>query len=85
MDFQEASARSSLGAGLSAVDTVRDRIREIAGAKPLLSAAQVAIVLGVSPVTVYRLMESGKLKFVKMNGRLRRISAVTLERFLCGD
>lgn len=50
-----------------------------------LSVAEVAEVLCVSRMTVYRLVESGDLPALKINGRTHRIRQVDLDAYIAAN
>lgn len=50
--------------------------------KPLYTTKEVAQMLHVSPVTAYRLMNSGRLPYMVMGVKARRVKGSDLERFI---
>lgn len=50
--------------------------------KPLYTAKETAQMLHVSPVTVYRLMNSGRLPYMVVGVKARRVKGRDLEKFI---
>lgn len=69
----------------AAIDTLRRRIRDLVGDSPFMSIPQAAIILDRSHAAIYRDVNEGRLPTVKMNGRLRKVSVIQLERYVSGD
>ena len=69
----------------SALETARRKLNAVARGRPFISLPESMLGTGHSRASTYRLANAGRLPTVKGTGRMRRVSVVALERYLCGE